>query len=62
MKDPVKKAWDSRARRDYVVVSVAGIDTLRQGFMTSAVAGTAIGHGTGENWSLLAYRFYGGRS
>jgi S-(hydroxymethyl)glutathione dehydrogenase/alcohol dehydrogenase len=50
--DPVKKAWELTDGRgaDYVVVSVAGIETLRQGFLMSATAGTTcvIGHGTGE--------------
>ena len=50
--DPVKKAWELTYGRgaDYVIVSVAGIDTLRQGFMMSAMAGTTcvIGHGWGE--------------
>jgi S-(hydroxymethyl)glutathione dehydrogenase / alcohol dehydrogenase len=56
-KDPVKKAWELTYGRgaDYVIVSVAGIELLRQGFMMSAQAGTTcvIGHGTGEKLSAF---------
>jgi S-(hydroxymethyl)glutathione dehydrogenase/alcohol dehydrogenase len=66
-KDPVKKAWELTDGRgaDYVVVSVAGIDTLRQGFMMSATAGTTcvIGHGTGEKLTAFGPTdFMAGRS
>ncbi len=51
-KDPVKKAWELTDGRgaDYVIIAVAGIDILRQGFMMSSIAGTTviIGHGYGE--------------
>jgi S-(hydroxymethyl)glutathione dehydrogenase/alcohol dehydrogenase len=66
-KDPVKKAWELTDGRgaDYVIVSVAGIDTLRQGFLMSAQAGTTcvIGHGTGEKLEAFApTEFMAGRS
>jgi S-(hydroxymethyl)glutathione dehydrogenase/alcohol dehydrogenase len=55
--DPVKKAWELTYGRgaDYVIVSVAGIDILRQGFRMSATAGTTcvIGHGWGEKLSAF---------
>jgi hypothetical protein len=39
-----------RGGADYVFVAVAGIDTLRQAFMMSAISGmtVVIGHGHGE--------------
>jgi Zn-dependent alcohol dehydrogenase len=56
-RDPVKKAWELTDGRgaDYVIVSVAGIDVLRQAFMMSAQAGTTcvIGHGWGEQLSAF---------
>jgi Zn-dependent alcohol dehydrogenase len=66
-KDPVKKAWELTDGRgaDYVVVSVAGIEILRQGFMMSATAGTTcvIGHGTGEKLEAFTPTdFMAGRS
>jgi S-(hydroxymethyl)glutathione dehydrogenase / alcohol dehydrogenase len=66
-KDPVKKAWELTDGRgaDYVVVSVAGINILRQGFMMSATAGTTcvIGHGTGEKLEAFGPTdFMAGRS
>ncbi len=51
-KDPIKKVQEITYGRgaDYVIVAVAGIDILRQGFMMSARDGTTciIGHGWGE--------------
>lgn len=66
-KDPVAKAWELTDGRgaDYVIVSVAGIDTLRQGFKMSATAGTTcvIGHGTGEKLEAFTPTdFMAGRS
>lgn len=53
--DPVKKVRDLTDGRgaDTVIIAVAGIDILRQGFMMSAVDGTTviIGHGHGEQLS-----------
>ncbi len=55
--DPVKKAWELTYGRgaDCVIVAVAGIDILRQGFMMSSVEGTTvvIGHGHGEQLSAF---------
>jgi S-(hydroxymethyl)glutathione dehydrogenase/alcohol dehydrogenase len=54
-KDPVKKVFELTYGRgaDYVIVAVAGIDTLRQAFMMSARDGLTniIGHGFGEKMS-----------
>ncbi len=50
--DPVKKVHEITYGRgaDFVIIAVAGIDILRQGFMMSERAGTTviIGHGHGE--------------
>lgn len=64
--DPVKKAWELTYGRgaDYVIVAVAGIEILRQGFMMSAQAGmtVVIGHGFGEKLSAFTPTdFMGGR-
>lgn len=54
-KDPIKKVFEITYGRgaDYVIVAVAGIEILRQGFMMSARDGTTcvIGHGYGEQLS-----------
>jgi S-(hydroxymethyl)glutathione dehydrogenase/alcohol dehydrogenase len=54
-KDSVKKVQEITYGRgaDYVIVAVAGIEILRQGFMMSARDGTTciIGHGWGEKMS-----------
>ncbi len=51
-KDPIKKVQEITYDRgaDYVIVAVAGIEILRQGFLMSARDGTTcvIGHGHGE--------------
>jgi S-(hydroxymethyl)glutathione dehydrogenase / alcohol dehydrogenase len=51
-KDPVKTIRELTYGRgaDFVIVAVAGIEILRQGFMMSAIDGTTcvIGHGHGE--------------
>jgi S-(hydroxymethyl)glutathione dehydrogenase/alcohol dehydrogenase len=56
-KDPIKKVYEITYGRgaDYVIVAVAGIDILRQGFMMSARDGTTciIGHGWGEQMSAF---------
>jgi S-(hydroxymethyl)glutathione dehydrogenase/alcohol dehydrogenase len=53
--DPIKKVFELTYGRgaDYVIVAVAGIEILRQGFMMSARDGTTcvIGHGHGEQLS-----------
>lgn len=53
--DPVKKVYDLTYNRgaDYVIVSVAGIDTLRQGWNMCSRVGTTcvIGHGWDERLS-----------
>jgi len=55
--DPVEKALELTCGRgaDYVIVAVAGIDILRQGFLMSAVDGmtVVIGHGHGEQLSAF---------
>jgi S-(hydroxymethyl)glutathione dehydrogenase/alcohol dehydrogenase len=55
--DPIKDVLDVTYGRgaDYVIVAVAGIDILRQGFLMSAVDGTTviIGHGYGEQLSAF---------
>ncbi len=65
-KDPVKAVWDITYGRgaDYVIVAVAGIEILRQGFMMSARDGTTvvIGHGHGEQLSAFTPTdFMGGK-
>jgi S-(hydroxymethyl)glutathione dehydrogenase/alcohol dehydrogenase len=56
-KDPIKKVHEITYGRgaDYVIVAVAGIEILRQGFMMSARDGTTviIGHGFGEKMSAF---------
>lgn len=56
-KDPVMKVRELTYGRgaDYVMIAVAGIDILRQGFIMSARAGTTvvIGHGWGEQLSAF---------
>jgi len=56
-KDPIKKVHEITYGRgaDTVIVAVAGIETLRQGFMMSARDGTTciIGHGFGEQMSAF---------
>jgi Zn-dependent alcohol dehydrogenase len=55
--DPVKRVRELTYGRgaDYIILSVAGIDLLRQGFTMSAEAGTTvvIGHGWGEKLSAF---------
>ncbi|MFA5308886.1 MAG: Zn-dependent alcohol dehydrogenase [Dehalococcoidales bacterium] len=57
-KDPVRKIFEITYGRgaDNVIICVAGIDILRQGFMMSAQAGTTviIGHGFGEQLTAFA--------
>jgi S-(hydroxymethyl)glutathione dehydrogenase/alcohol dehydrogenase len=65
--DPVKKAQELTYGRgaDYVIIAVAGIDTLRQGWMMSSRAGTTvvIGHGWGEKMSAFTpVEFCSGRT
>jgi S-(hydroxymethyl)glutathione dehydrogenase/alcohol dehydrogenase len=65
-KDPVNKVHEITYGRgaDYVIVAVAGIDILRQGFMMSARDGTTciIGHGFGEKLSAFTpLDFMGGK-
>jgi S-(hydroxymethyl)glutathione dehydrogenase/alcohol dehydrogenase len=54
-KDPIKKVHEITYGRgaDYVIVAVAGIEILRQGFLMSSPDGTTcvIGHGHGEQLS-----------
>jgi S-(hydroxymethyl)glutathione dehydrogenase/alcohol dehydrogenase len=53
--DPMQKLMEVNYGRgaDYVIIGVAGIDVLRQGFMMSAQAGmtVVVGHGFGEQMS-----------
>ena len=53
--DPIKKVQEITYGRgaDFVIVAVAGIEILRQGFLMSAMDGTTvvIGHGHGEQLS-----------
>ena len=53
--DPLKKVPELTYGRgaDYVIISVGGIDVLRQGFLMSAAAGmtVVVGHGYGEQLS-----------
>jgi len=55
--DPIKKVQELTYGRgaDYVIVAVAGIEILRQGFLMSAPSGTTvvIGHGHGEQLSAF---------
>ncbi|MBN1176223.1 MAG: Zn-dependent alcohol dehydrogenase [Dehalococcoidales bacterium] len=55
VKDPIKAVYELTYGRgaDFVIVAVAGIEILRQGFMMSAPDGTTcvIGHGHGEQLS-----------
>jgi Zn-dependent alcohol dehydrogenase len=65
-KDPVKKVHEITYGRgaDYVIVAVAGIEILRQGFMMSARDGTTciIGHGWGEQMTAFTpLDFMGGK-
>ena len=65
-KDPVKKVQEITYRRgaDTVIVAVAGIEILRQGFMMSARDGTTciIGHGWGEQMTAFTpLDFMGGK-
>jgi Zn-dependent alcohol dehydrogenase len=65
-KDVMKKAMDLNYDRkaDYVIVSVAGIDILRQGFQMSAKNGTTVvvGHGFGEEMKeWMPVEFCGGK-
>jgi S-(hydroxymethyl)glutathione dehydrogenase/alcohol dehydrogenase len=65
-KDPIKKVYEITYGRgaDTVIVAVAGIEILRQGFMMSARDGTTviIGHGWGEQMSAFTpLDFMGGR-
>jgi S-(hydroxymethyl)glutathione dehydrogenase/alcohol dehydrogenase len=57
-KDPIKNAWEITDGRgaDCVIIAVAGIDILRQGFMMSSVEGTTviIGHGYGEELTAFS--------
>ncbi len=64
--DPIKKAREITFGRgaDYVIIAVAGLPILRQGFMMSAVDGTTcvIGHGHGEHLTDFApVEFMSGR-
>jgi S-(hydroxymethyl)glutathione dehydrogenase/alcohol dehydrogenase len=56
-KDPIQKAREITYNRgaDCVIIAVAGVDILRQGFMMSSVEGTVviIGHGHGEKLSAF---------
>jgi Zn-dependent alcohol dehydrogenase len=56
-KDPIQKVFELTYGRgaDTVIVAVAGIEILRQGFMMSARDGTTvvIGHGWGEQLSAF---------
>jgi Zn-dependent alcohol dehydrogenase len=56
-KDPIKKVHEITYERgaDSVIIAVAGIEILRQGFMMSARDGTTviIGHGHGEQMSAF---------
>jgi S-(hydroxymethyl)glutathione dehydrogenase / alcohol dehydrogenase len=65
-KDVMKKAMDVNYdhKSDYVIVSVAGIETLRQAFLMSSKNGTTVvvGHGHGEEmkqWTPV--EFCGGK-
>jgi S-(hydroxymethyl)glutathione dehydrogenase/alcohol dehydrogenase len=65
-KDPIKKVHEITYGRgaDNVIVAVAGIEILRQGFMMSARDGTTvvIGHGHGEQLSAFTPTdFMGGK-
>jgi Zn-dependent alcohol dehydrogenase len=65
-KEPIKKVQEITYGRgaDTVIVAVAGIETLRQGFMMSARDGTTciIGHGFGEQMSAFTpLDFMGGK-
>jgi S-(hydroxymethyl)glutathione dehydrogenase / alcohol dehydrogenase len=55
--EEVKKLTYGRGA-DYVILAVAGIELLRQGFLMSAQTGTTvvIGHGTGEKLEAFAPR------
>jgi len=64
--DPIKKVHEITYGRgaDFVIVAVAGIEILRQGFLMSAPDGTTcvIGHGHGEQLSAWTPTdFMGGR-
>lgn len=56
-RDPIKKVQEITYGRgaDFVIVAVAGIEILRQGFLMSAMDGTTviIGHGHGEQLSAF---------
>jgi S-(hydroxymethyl)glutathione dehydrogenase / alcohol dehydrogenase len=55
--EEVKKLTYGRGA-DYVILAVAGIELLRQGFLMSAQTGTTvvIGHGTGEKLEAFTPR------
>ncbi len=57
-KDPISKAFEITYGRgaDCVIIAVAGLDILRQGFMMSSVEGATviIGHGFGEQLSAFS--------
>jgi S-(hydroxymethyl)glutathione dehydrogenase/alcohol dehydrogenase len=65
-KDPIKKVHEITYGRgaDFVIIAVAGIEILRQGFMMSARDGTTciIGHGWGEKMDAFTpLDFMGGK-
>jgi Zn-dependent alcohol dehydrogenase len=65
-KDPIEKVREFTYGRgaDFVIVAVAGIEILRQGFMMSARDGTTcvIGHGHGEKLTAFTPTdFMGGK-
>lgn len=55
--DPVKKVWDLTYGRgaDNVIIAVAGIDIMRQGFLMSSCAGTTVVVGHGWDERLTAF-------
>lgn len=64
--DPIKKVYEITDGRgaDFVIIAVAGLNILRQGFLMSAQSGTTviIGHGYGEQLTAFSpLDFMGGR-
>jgi S-(hydroxymethyl)glutathione dehydrogenase / alcohol dehydrogenase len=65
--NPVKTVWELTSGRgaDYVIIAVAGLDILRQGFNMSGFSGTTVvvGHGANENLAAFApVEFVAGRT